>query len=174
MYFYQMSLFLGMGFCFRLQNRNPTVKAVVQQRNAIVEFLVLIWVGEKQDKLRFFFVGLVVVAVFSFDNFWMLYVCFVKDNLSDSAGVFHITAILEGFIHTQKLVPMILIRSGPHAICCPEKQMEVNASFSFENGWMGSCRFYLFLQGPQIWRRSRRFTFVHFRWWVGCFRKASW
>lgn len=45
MYFYQSSLFLDMGVCFRLQNRNPTVKAVVQQRNAIVEFLVLIWVG---------------------------------------------------------------------------------------------------------------------------------
>lgn len=85
MYFYQISLFLDMGVCFRLQNRNPTVKAVVQQRNAIVEFLVLNWVGEKQEKLRFFFVGLVVVAVFSFDNFWMLCVCFVKDNLSDSA-----------------------------------------------------------------------------------------
>ena len=141
MYFYQISLFLDMGVCFRLQNWNPTVKAVVQQRNAIVEFLVLIWVGEKQDKERFF-VGLVVVAIFSFDNFWMHCVCLVKDNLSDSAGVFHITAILEGFIHTQKLVPMILIRSGPHAICCPEKQMQVNVSFAFEKGWMGSCRFY--------------------------------
>lgn len=39
----------------------------------------------KTREVTVFFVGLVVVAVFSFDNFWMLCVCFVKDNLSDSA-----------------------------------------------------------------------------------------
>lgn len=131
MYFYQISLFLDMGVCFRLQNRNPTVKAVVQQRNAIVEFLVLNWVGEKQEKLRFF------LLVW----WWWQYFPSIIFECSVCALSKIICQILQ-FIQTQKLVPMILIRSGPHAICSPEKQTEVNASFAFENGWMGSCRFY--------------------------------
>lgn len=48
----------------------------------------------------------------------------------------------------------------------------VYKSYIFALGWLNGA--YHFLQGPQIWRRSRRFILVHFRWWVGCFRKASW
>lgn len=130
MYFYQSSLFLDMGlFPIAKSKSDGKSSCPAKERHCGISCFNLGWWKTRE------------VTVFLLVWWWWQYFPSIIFECSVCALSKIICQILQ-FIQTQKLVPMILIRSGPHAICCPEKQTEVNASFAFENGWMGSCRFY--------------------------------